>query len=1846
MKNQVISPIAIDLGAKHTGVFFAHYPTGSSLEKVGQSSSGKVYTLPNDKFTYLMRDRTARRHQKRSLDRRQMAKRLFKLVWEKHLELPWGDEIQEAISFLLNRRGFTRLDETYDRDALHDMPPHARQHLIDVLDLNDGDDERAADVILDNLIFDGLEAVKAAHKDISKKTKPYRNAKDYHDLTHKLGQYCLEKTADTTRRQARNRLQRVSEGVCKRWAEAGIVKGLPQPAQGKNFFNVADWLDDDLDTRKEATLKAIKEPDWLQAAKAEIAEVEKEAWGFAPHAFDLEKFHNRPELEAENDETEIRWHLHHFAFALHAAKNEMESGGRSRNRYFDEIGSVLNESGNNEDQANKSDTTSQGKAADDNQDKGEMSDTKISNAISTFCSKLRNEEYKLPDGNPMDAEMLTHLIGHISNLELKPLRKYFKDPAHKSKSKDRSKDYWNEARLKKIVDDWMFKEWRVGKQDRMKADNAQYSYKELKQRWNKKSGGVIDFWLGEDPNFTIPPYQNNNNRKIPRCQSLLLNVQHLDGKYPDWREWLSELKRLPNVGGEGRYDESHKQWRSKLERLVSEVGEMEKSLRQLKSNNHNPYFQESEALIGSKKVRFGKRALKELDARLLQFILDRTKVKDPWNLKEIYQCTRKLHKSQEQDEKSSDTEKARRVAEIKAKLVKAFEDGRLPEKMKEGWNPQDPSKSFPSSSFLHFIYAYYRKRERAEEGRLFIHPIYRDNPGRGYEKTGRFHDRAQLLTYCNHKPRQKRYQMAGDVAALLGVLPSELEKIVCDQVGNEAHQSSTAHAGDLLEGWLFKQRSMKGMKTACKDAANELKNRGGRNLSLDIQSVWKTAQYGDLISEGRLLVGGKMPKKPSQAIKNLLRQSSVPEPDKLLVLSGKAIEFCNELVCDLHDGRGDAASLFGPERAVFALAQINNIVLKDRGGFSRTCPVCSADNAFRSQVVQPDEEGREPRARSQRLPAIPNRVIDGAVRRMARIVSVAIADDKWKEIEKDIMTDKQVKVRIPIVIEANRFDFDQQLRNWIKHDTSKKKLSERNLFDEKQKRIRSAGYCPYTDEILGDDAVEDHIIPRASQWGTINDEANLVGATVRGNDNKGDSINYDLSNLQPLYRAEVFGKVNHHLDIRDDRAIENWIVNTLWDNETDTFKFGNYVSFSSLQPEERVAFRHALFLPSQHDLREKVIMAMNNRMRTLVNGTQRYFAETLAAAIYRKAMRVRRESQLSFDYYEVEAVTNARGRGIRDLRVLYAKNDSIIRDNTKQDGKKQEDYSHLIDAQLAFVIAADAHRNDGGMSIDIPDNILVAPTKDDGTDGILHYVRIPEEECKTRPMKRRKTSEDFFAHKTLFDSEPRAWHFLKLIEVTQGESSLYLQGFLDLHRLEKCLMEVEWLEALEKHYGSNIVDGDADSSFLPYARPIKGKNAHVIKELYSVEQFGYSRGEEKQPKTIFSEKEISDRVFTVKLHQIDHKKVAEFLLDKFNTGTDPESISDDDIKTYRMLWDMVYFTKRIKISEKTIIENTMAKLTEKFQFQKLYDPSLVREWRKVNDVTRRSDDDFGNQLNKHFLPNGNLAMHQAIRKHFSLPVKAEGQGFMLIRRHSWEGKPIYQLLSEKGGKDGGAGLYEQRIDKAGVYSSLRTHFRAKNIVLLRGWGEMKNVLASGGTPVNEDKWYPLPSSELKKANQTMEKEKEKLTENRVVILENKYISKGDSQYRVKFEQPIQDIGPLIGLMKAGLHIDEMQVGNREEAKDDIFRWLKDFFSNGGNNDQWMSIQEACDKLNMEIDNLNEFRKDKNRPPLTEEQIADLKRMKKWQEWISCIQHDKTLIEYKRGAGLKIDMSRPHANSNA
>lgn len=228
MKEKYISPIAIDLGAKNTGVYFAHYKAGSSIGEIDKE--GKVYQLEKDKYTLLMANRTAVRHQRRGYDRKQMVKRLFKLIWEEHFKLTWDDKAQQSISFLLNRRGFSFLTEEYNAEVLSRFPKEAFDKLPSLVrqkfDNSDSDTYDFAEKLTE-WVQDETE-IKRYFEEINKEPEQIRKRLVVISHTKKLSEYCKTRLDHDTvqeKERARPNLARLSNWILNEWKNEGI-KGL------------------------------------------------------------------------------------------------------------------------------------------------------------------------------------------------------------------------------------------------------------------------------------------------------------------------------------------------------------------------------------------------------------------------------------------------------------------------------------------------------------------------------------------------------------------------------------------------------------------------------------------------------------------------------------------------------------------------------------------------------------------------------------------------------------------------------------------------------------------------------------------------------------------------------------------------------------------------------------------------------------------------------------------------------------------------------------------------------------------------------------------------------------------------------------------------------------------------------------------------------------------------------------------------------------------------------------------------------------------------------------------------------------------------------------------------------------------------------------------------------------------------------------------------------------------------------------------------------------------------------------------------------------------------------------
>ena len=482
----------------------------------------------------------------------------------------------------------------------------------------------------------------------------------------------------------------------------------------------------------------------LNSIPNEQKDAEQGLWGNISYDLNLET----AQFETE-DGPNIQTHLRHFALALHSIHTALTSGAKYRSKYFEDIRAVLN----NNHHTHK--------------------------YLQEFCTQLHGGKF-----GALDSEKMVRLLGHLSNLELKPLRRYFNDQKH------RAGDYWNHERLTRIFDRWIRKQWRVStEKDIKKGHGKEQDYFKLRKLWKEHNDGnsnsVVDFWLHIEPQYTIPPYQDNNNRRPPRCQSLILNFDYLNSIYPQWKEWLVALQKEKSV-------------KEYLDGYIEELADT-------RSGSGQPYFGKASGY---------QRNPQEIQSRALQYILDRVRDSDPLMLNIIYSHAKKIRQvaSQEDNNAHEQNEKA------KLEIARAISKSALPDLLKNTPN-YDTHALFPEKSFLHLVCKYYNLRQKARDGRIYIHKKikgentnndqrHKAGDGQTYHRK-RYNDQECLLTYCDHKPRQKRYQALFDVANLFQIHPDNLMTIIQE---HNPHKDTNAKesSDEQLYEWF---KNTKGLQT-------------------------------------------------------------------------------------------------------------------------------------------------------------------------------------------------------------------------------------------------------------------------------------------------------------------------------------------------------------------------------------------------------------------------------------------------------------------------------------------------------------------------------------------------------------------------------------------------------------------------------------------------------------------------------------------------------------------------------------------------------------------------------------------------------------------------------------------------------------------------------------------------------------------------------------------------------------------------------------------------------------------------------------------------------------------------
>lgn len=407
---------------------------------------------------------------------------------------------------------------------------------------------------------------------------------------------------------------------------------------------------------------------------------------------------------------------------------------------------------------------------------------------------------------------------------------------------------------------------------------------------------------------------------------------------------------------------------------------------------------------------------------------------------------------------------------------------------------------------------------------------------------------------------------------------------------------------------------------------------------------------------------------------NLFKQVVEAGEDKDALKYQKDLEFWTTKIAEFFGIDDEHKQRFNN---LFSMAQLYTIIDTPRSGFSSTCKWCTHENRFRSTTSFYNEETGEvyqkATATCQRLPADTQRPFSGKIERYIDKLGFELAKIKAAELE----AVKAKAIKIPIILEQNKFAYEESIKG--KSDDEIKKVSKdkenkrikdgaqkfNKDIEDKEERIRKFNsICPYTGLDIGDNFEFDHILPRnitlkSKNGSTVfNGEGNLINTHISGNQAKKGDI-YKLSQLHHRYKQAMFNTL-------DDVAIAKWIEGII-----NPMPKNSYTTFNNLKKDEqKIAFKHALFLPNENDAYKKVVDWLRTDQSARVNGTQKY----LAKKIQEKLIKMLPSKELSFEFILADA------EEVSWLRRQYARQNPLL-----QKQEKQAPSSHAIDAVMAFV---------------------------------------------------------------------------------------------------------------------------------------------------------------------------------------------------------------------------------------------------------------------------------------------------------------------------------------------------------------------------------------------------------------------------------------------------------------------------------------------------------------------------------------------------------------------------------
>jgi 5-methylcytosine-specific restriction endonuclease McrA len=665
----------------------------------------------------------------------------------------------------------------------------------------------------------------------------------------------------------------------------------------------------------------------------------------------------------------------------------------------------------------------------------------------------------------------------------------------------------------------------------------------------------------------------------------------------------------------------------------------------------------------------------------------------------------------------------------------------------------------------------------------------------------------------------------------------------------------------------------------------------------------------------------------------------------------------------------------------YSLAQVYQLLYEDIQGFSSTCRACTLENAWRARLA-------DGVARATRLPADSVRPIDGALERLLRAkasrIASAFVDGQWPS---DIS-----ELHVPILIEENRFEFVEQLaalknvprkkREQLEKRAADKKTALEQGWQAKQERIRKSGQglCPYCGAAVGDDGDYDHIVAQAVtrdiEGYSFDSEANLIYAHRQCNQKKGHSL-YTLANLDARYLYTQFG-TNQRDEI--ERQIEEKL--NAWLNNTAERR-----AFHQLEEDTQRAIRHGLFVERlRHAIWRK--LSMQNVAR--VNGTQRWFARQLRHVIETTFEKRYPSVKLSFSIHRV------RYEDVAALRETLSRQAQCF---SKAD--PQPVYSHVVDAALVLAVAASNPevRRDLGLPLD---GANLGEFEEAGRAAALLPRRVRIRRLERRPVYRLTRP----WHRPLLKDNPIGERFVPI--GVDREQNVYV-GFSETNRSQLrpspharmgCAAFLRTLWPALKTPG--CVDPSSPTLLADLASHAARRDGTLWMEVDRRRAFQHLQAHRQDPNDECA-KLLDALVY--RTQRVDLKQEL-----KFDTG--------EKSPTRDKLLDKSNFTFKVRLPGLGTHELVLParKVWEKLLDNQELAPHLGEKLvSRTNDVPDGAIGiDWDALMQRHF-PRGSSRSHRRVRQVFALPRLKDASGGMRVRRRSYDGSSVFQLLDVEEG---------------------------------------------------------------------------------------------------------------------------------------------------------------------------------------------------------------------------------------